>query len=160
MKNLISIINEKLVLNKHIYSNFKYHPRDKKELMEIIYDRCEELGTRDIDFNDIDVSMIDDMSEVFAGYGAYGPLGNMNVLRSIDISKWDVSRVKNMESMFENQYELESIGDVSKWDVSNVENFNFMFKGCNYLECDITNWKMSKAKEVKQMLNGAKFVKL
>ena len=160
MKSLISVINEKLVLNKHIYSNFKYQPQDKKELMEIIWQRCEELGTKDIDLNDIDVSMIVDMSEVFAGYAAIGQLGNMNALRSIDISKWDVSGVTNMESMFENQYELESIGDVSKWNVSNVTNMNSMFKDCEMLVCDISDWKFNKNVNMNRFTHRAKFVKL
>lgn len=35
-----------------------------------------------------------------------------------DISKWDVSRVKNMASMFNDS---KFNGDISAWNVSNVE---------------------------------------
>ena len=43
-----------------------------------------------------------------------------------DLSKWDVSNVTNMDSMF---HDAESFnGDLSKWNVSNVTNMNDMFR--------------------------------
>ena len=44
-----------------------------------------------------------------------------------DISKWDVSRVTNMEEMF--YYASEFNGDLTKWDVSRVTTMRSMFYG-------------------------------
>ena len=44
-----------------------------------------------------------------------------NELKSVgDLSKWDISNVKNMKGMFFNCMQLKSVGDLSNWDVSNV----------------------------------------
>ena len=104
MKSLTTYINEKMVYNKDTRSKYDYHPETKKELQEILFDIAEDLGRENLNLNNIDVSSITDMSEVFAGFGAVGQLGNINALKSIDISEWDVSNVTNMQSMFENQY--------------------------------------------------------
>ena len=44
-----------------------------------------------------------------------------------DISKWNVSNVRDMENMFDGS---SFNGDISKWDVSKVKNMSNMFKGC------------------------------
>ena len=44
-----------------------------------------------------------------------------------DISKWNVSNVKDMNCMF--AYSKFN-GDISNWDVSNVEYTKGMFMGC------------------------------
>ena len=160
MKSLTTYINEKMVYNKDTRSKYDYHPETKKELQEILFDIAEDLGRENLNLNNIDVSSITDMSEVFAGFGAVGQLGNINALKSIDISEWDVSNVTNMQSMFENQYELDSIGDISKWNVSNVTNMNYMFKDCEMLVCDVSDWKFNKNVTMNSFNHRAKFVKL
>ena len=44
-----------------------------------------------------------------------------------DISKWNVSNVENMISMFAHSNFTGENGDISNWDVSNVEDMRFMF---------------------------------
>ena len=44
-----------------------------------------------------------------------------------DLSKWDVSKVKSMLSMFTHCKTLTSVGDLSNWDVSNVKYTSYMF---------------------------------
>jgi len=46
-----------------------------------------------------------------------------------DLSKWNVGRVRDMESMFDEAYEFNS--DISKWDVRNVKHCQYMFYGIN-----------------------------
>ena len=90
MKSLKSYIQEKLIIKKSNKqsNNYKYFPKTKKELKDIILQRIKAEGN-EVDLNDIDVSEITDMSELFRETNFNG-----------DISKWDVSNVTNMRSMF------------------------------------------------------------
>ena len=114
MKKLNQFITEYIVkkkLNKPINSEdqYKYFPKTKEELIENI----EELISKDIyDFNCIDTSAITDMSNLFR---------ELNKIKyTIDISKWNVSNVTNMNYMFYGYKNFDC--DLSDWDVSNVKN--------------------------------------
>ena len=84
----------------------------KDELKALIEERIERDGVK-ADLNDIDVSRITDMGELFSHSEFNG-----------DISKWDVSKVRDMFCMF---HSSAFNGDISKWDVSNVTNMVDMF---------------------------------
>lgn len=113
--------------------NYKYFPQTKEELISLIKQRIEEEG-EEVDLNDIDVSAITDMSELFA-YNS-----NFNG----DISSWDVSNVISMNNMFA---KCESFNqDLSNWDVSNVTDMDFMFYRCKSFNQDISNWNVSNVK--------------
>ena len=124
MKSLKSYIQEKLIIkksNKQSNNNYKYFPKDKNELKDIILQRIEAEGNK-VDLNDIDVSEITDMSELFKNF--FNFRGN--------ISQWDVSNVTNMQGMFAwceafNQ-------DISNWDVPKVKYVEDIFKGCQIEE--------------------------
>ena len=49
-----------------------------------------------------------------------------------DVSSFDTSQVKTMDSMFSNCSSLASL-DVSSFDTSKTTHFNYMFKDCNKL---------------------------
>ena len=90
----------------------------------------------------------------------------------LDLSKWDTSKVKSMESMFsffygtkldlskwnteslENTHnmffrsELYNIGDLSKWDTSKLTNISGMFQESNIVELNINNWDVSNVKNM------------
>ena len=70
------------------FSMYSCQPTTKYELKEIIYDRIKDQGSN-CDLNDIDTSLITDMSNLFDESEFNG-----------DISKWDVSKVENMLGMF------------------------------------------------------------
>ena len=71
----------------------------------------------DCDLNDIDTSLITDMSRIFA-FSAF--CGN--------VSKWDVSKVKNMEGMFKHSKFNQ---DISNWKIqSNCKTYD-MFYNCS-----------------------------
>ena len=113
MRSLVHYIQEKLIIKKNKY---KYFPQTKTELREIILKRVKEEGN-EVDLNDIDVSKITDMSNLFE-------FSNFNG----DISNWDVSNVTNMRDMF---YDCTSFNqDISSWDVSNVTKKKDIFYDC------------------------------
>merc|ERR1711862_745554 len=69
-----------------------------------------------------------------------------------DISKWDVSRVTNMEHMF---YYAESFNaDISKWDVSKVKHMRNMFHAARSFNRDISEWDVSNVKEMQGMFGN------
>ena len=74
-----------------------------------------------------------------------------NRLSEIDTTKWDTSNVRNMESMFNWQRNLQSI-DLTNWDTSNVTNMNYMFTMCNSLtELDLSDWDTHNVTGMRQM---------
>ena len=66
MKTLTTHINEALKIGKNISSFSKYscRPADKKELEKIIEERIKKEGNN-CNLNDIDTSLITDMSHLF-----------------------------------------------------------------------------------------------
>ena len=87
--------------------------KSRKSLDILINNRIKKQGPN-CDLNDIDVSQITDMSELFS-YSKFNG----------DISNWDVSNVRNMRGMF---WGSKFNGNISHWNVSNVENMKYMFK--------------------------------
>ena len=112
MKSLAEYIQEKLVIKKNKTPDYKYFPKTKEELREIIEQRIESEG-KNVDLNDIDTSKITDMEFMF-----------YNASFNKDISNWDVSNVENMGYMFQSSYFDK---DISKWDVSKVKIMDGMF---------------------------------
>ena len=71
-----------------------------------------------------------------------------------DISKWNVSNVINMSCMFYNCYNFNS--DISKWNVSNAKNMSYMFCNCSKFNSDISKWIVSNVKYINFMFNKCK----
>ena len=121
MKSLSQYIQEKLIIKKSTTKkskivDYKYFPESKKELKDIILKRIKEEGN-EVDLNDIDVSKIKDMSNLFKDMNFNG-----------DISSWDVSNVTSMAQMF---YCCEKFNqDISNWDVSHVKTNRNIFYNC------------------------------
>ena len=135
MKNINNFINEKLSENS-------LKPKTNKELDSLIKDRIKKEGN-ECDLNDIDTSLITDMSSVFL----HNPTFNG------DISKWDVSKVTNMRSMFAVS---KFNGDISEWDVSKVTNMRAMFAGSEF-NGDISRWDVSNVEDMYKMFADSKF---
>ena len=185
MKPLNQYIQEKLIINKDYkdYRNNMIVVKSFDELRKIIEDRYDKLGAGTkqdpIDFNDIDVS------NLYSFYNRNRDIGifERTQFKYIDISDWDVSNVKSMQSMFYDCEALKSVGDISKWDVSNVTdmmtlfymckdlksvgdisnwdvssvtNMAFMFCNCVYFNQDISKWDISKVSDMEYMFKGCK----
>ena len=129
MKSLKSYIQEKLIIKKSKSNNYKYFPKTKKELRDIILQQIKAEGNK-VDLNDIDVSEIADMSELFRETNFKG-----------DISKWEASNVTDMSFMF---WACKSFDkDISNLDVSNVTDMSYMFAWCEAFNKDISSWDVS-----------------
>ena len=139
MKSLKSCIQEKLIIKKS-NNNYKYFPKTKEELKDIIVKRIKTEGN-EVDLNDIDVSKITDMTSLFGGTNFNG-----------NISVWDVSNVTNMRSMFLNCKAFNQ--DISGWDVSNVTDMRYMFFGCEEFNQDISTWDVSGVNNISYIFNG------
>ena len=128
MKTLIDHINEALKIGKNLskFSAYSCQPKTKNELIKIIKDRIAENGT-DCDLNDIDTSLITDMSGLFYRSPFNG-----------DISKWNVLNVESMADMF-NKSAFN--GDISNWDVSKVRYMGWMFAYSNF-DGDLSKWNV------------------
>ena len=145
MKSLTTYITEKMIYTKSNTNNIKYdyHPETKEELKDIIDKLVDEQSMEDvIDLNSIDTSEITDMSGLFHKFEG---------ILKIDVSKWDVSNVENMDSMFKGCINLEEIIGIEKWDVSNVENMEDMFCECKLFNQDISGWDVSNVKNMEDM---------
>ena len=155
MKTLKDHINEALKIDKKNLSGWSIYtcqPKVKSELEQIIKDRITEEGP-DCDLNDIDTSLIDNMSYLFYKSDFTGDISEWDTsnaedmsymfFKSIftgDISNWNTSNVKDMCNMF---YYAEFNGDISRWDVSNVKYTYCMFEGSKFNQ-DISNWQINK----------------
>ena len=146
MKQIVNYIYERL----HLTSKQQYscQPKTKDELQEIIIQRIKDDGP-ECDLNDIDVSKIEYMSNLFNANTNYD-LGN-EIFKDFngDISLWNVSNVKHMYFMFCGCEQFNC--DISKWDVSNVINMGWMFDGCKEFNCDISRWDVSNVKNMNYM---------
>lgn len=145
--------------------SYDFRPSNKKELKELIDRLIDERGPN-CDLNDIDVSRVTDMSELFRESNFRGDISKWDVsnvkdmskmfLASYfngDISKWNVGSVKYMSEMFR----LSSFnGDISKWNVRNVIDMSYMFASSNF-DRDISKWDVSNVHDMAYMFEGSVF---
>ena len=70
--------------------------KDKNELKERIKEELEKQDSKTtgkVDLTMLDVSLVEDMSDLFT---------ELNYLKSINVSNWDVGNVEDMDYMFKN----------------------------------------------------------
>ena len=123
-------------------------PKTKEELKEIIIMRMIQDGIN-CNLNDLSLHRVTDLSDLFAKDKSDGILYKFNG----DISKWDVSNVKNMSGMFAGS---QFNGDISKWDVGKVEDMSSMFADSQF-NGDISKWDVRKVEDMSGMFEGSRF---
>ena len=96
----------------------KFHT--KEELQEYLKSEIEKQG-ENVVIKNLDVSHIEDLSELFKDIA--------DGVKTLDLSGWKTSNIKNMSKMFYFCNSLESL-DLSGWDTSNVEDMKEMFYQC------------------------------
>lgn len=162
LTSLKSYIREQLVEES---DSDVLRPTSKEELKRLINQRIEEQGLN-CDLNDIDVSRVTDMSDLFFSSKFNGDISEWNVssVRNMngmfynskfngDISKWDVHNVESMLNMFN---ESKFNGDISGWDVSSVETMSGMFANSEF-NGDISKWKVRRVEDMRGMFHNSKF---
>ena len=139
MKNLRSYLTERLLINKNFKDN-RITVTSLKELKNIINERSVDPNTKKpnnhIDLSDIDVSELNDLSTAFLWYRRF---------KTIDISGWDTSNVKDMTMMFYGCFDLTDIIGIENMNIDNVECMNYMFSDCKKLDITdkIKDWKVN-----------------
>ena len=154
LHSLNEFIQERLVVNKK-YNPYTYVPTSFKELRNVIEDMYDTFGPgteqKPINFNDIDVSNIDSLCNKNKG------IFEGTKFEYIDISDWNVSKVKDISFMFYECKQLKSVGDLSKWDVSGVNDMYGVFYNCQQLESigDLSDWNVSNVENMWRMFYGS-----
>ena len=156
MKQLNNFILEKLKINsKSKINQYNYFPKDKKELIEIIKKKYQEIQKPNIygnltppkdilDLNDIDISKITDLSYLFE---YIKPI-------KVDMNNWDVSHVTDIHGLFWTNNIVEEI-HIENWDVRNIESVYGAFYFCtNIKELNLDNWEFKKCTEFNLMFKG------
>jgi hypothetical protein len=107
-----------MIYNKANASKYKYFPKTKKELQDIIAKRIIDKGN-DVDLNDIDVSKISDMHMLFGQLPDFWG----------DVSDWDVSNVTDMSAMFADcpKFKGHLLND---WKLNNDTSMYSAFSNC------------------------------
>ena len=100
----------------------RFHTRE--ELQKYLESEIEKQG-ENVVIRNLDVSLIDDLSKLFVGIN--------NRIKSLDLSGWKTSNVKDMSCIFFICDTIKSI-DLSGWNTSNVENMKCLFYGCRNLK--------------------------
>lgn len=91
-----------------------------------------------------------------ASYIVGGKINLPNYLKTIPISKWDVSRVTSMISLFEGYEDFNE--PLNEWDVSKVTSMASMFSGCNKFNQPLDSWQVGKVDNMEGMfMNCEKF---
>ncbi|MEI0702057.1 BspA family leucine-rich repeat surface protein [Brachyspira intermedia] len=140
----------------------KFKPNNTKELKLLVDDES-------IDLNDIDTSLIANMTDLFkcSNRKNYDGIENwdtsnvenmhglfsFNAYFNNDISKWNVSKVTIMSEMF--HFALCFNQPLNDWNVSNVESMNMMFQSAKELNQSLDKWNVAKVKNMRGMFADA-----
>ena len=145
MKNIVQFINEKFRLSKDCLKE-TYTPKTFVELQKIITDKLQVSHT--LDMNDVDVSNIRSLAHAFSTW---------NIVE-LDVSDWDVSHIKNFNSMFNGCTYLRKIIGLENWDISNAKDMSFMFNNCKNLRDigDLSKWNITRDIDIKCMFQNCK----
>ena len=118
----------------------KFH--SKEELMKYLKSEIERQG-ENVVIRNLDVSFVEDLGGLFYNIA--------NGVKTLDLSGWKTSNVKDMSSMFYSCRNLKSL-DLSGWDTSNVKTMSCVFSCCYNLESlDLSGWKTSNVKTMCSM---------
>lgn len=67
--------------------------------------------------------------------------GQILLMTKTEIENLDTSEMTNMDGMF--RYALDFDGDISKWDITNVKSMNSMFMNCWHFIHNPPGWALT-----------------
>jgi len=102
--------NRKIVTTTVYAANF--------DQLKVLVDTALYLNIQDLNF--ISFKNIDDMEGLF----------DSRKEPWIDISDWDMSKVRYVGGMFKNCKQLSYIGEITDWDIDNIKDLDEMFDNC------------------------------
>ena len=97
------------------FSTYSCQPKTREELVDIIITRVSKEGLN-CNLNDVDTSLITDMSWIFSWTEFNG-----------NISNWNVSNVINMSGMFDGAIFNQ---DISNWKINKDCDIDYVFYNC------------------------------
>jgi len=106
--------------------------KDKTHLLTLIQQEIKLKGS-ECDLNHLDISQLNDFSNLFY-YSKFNG----------DISKWNTSNVTDMSWMFNNS---QFNGDISQWNISGVTDMSCMFYNLHFTG-DISAWDTSRVIDI------------
>ena len=81
-------------------------------------------------------------------------------LQKINTTNWGLQNIDNICYAFVNDKKLTDIGDTTKWDLSKVTNIQHIFEGCSSLEkVNTGSWNLQNAREVQAMFQNCSSLK-
>lgn len=134
---------EKIFENSSIKKYYRYYPKTKQELIELI-------NQADIYLGQINTSLVTDMSSLFCiGFNEKNePIENTrNDFEGIEF--WDLSNAKNISMMFAGCVEFNN--SINNWKVSNVVNMCGVFYGCKKFNQILKDWKVDNVTNMSKM---------
>ena len=133
-------------------------PVDRLELIELInsWGRYNSFQTSALNYNQIEIKVCEPLECYNLSKLDVSRIKNMNCLFKYsmfngDISQWNTSNVTSMVSMFKRTIKFN--GDISNWDVSNVTSMNSMFYQTEKFNSDIGNWDVYKVTDMSYMFS-------
>lgn len=125
--------------------------------MSYVFSLCKTL--EHIDVSNWDTSKVTSFTSIFYGCNALSELNTSNWvviandirsmfhgctnLESVDVSKFDTSKMTSLDSVFINCHNLKII-DVKNWDTKMITNLRYTFKECQSVKIlDVSRWDVS-----------------
>ena len=100
------------------------------------------------------VYLYSEADKIYLNENSRGLFHYFKSLESIDMSRFDTSRVEDMSWMFNGCESLETL-DLRNFDTSNVKNMQTMFQSAKKLEVlDLSNFDTSKVTDIGNMFGG------
>ena len=85
---------------------------------------------------------------------------NPNILKTVDVTGWDLSSTTNISSLFSDNTKLESIVGLETWNTSNIVDMSYMFNNCNKLKnIDLSNFDTSNVEDMSSMFYNCEKLK-
>lgn len=143
MKSLNTYINENFKISKTTEIPKPEKPDYVWQLHNLVKEYAKRSPSKDyLDLTNIDISNIDRFG-YYEYDDSYHNVFENFMFKTIDISTWKTTQVRDMSGMFSCCEELLEIKNIEDFDVSNVREMYSMFEDCKKIQhLDLSKWKL------------------